>query len=57
MKRHFKCLQCGATNEFDTDSESFHATLRECDNPPEDDIKDVYVLYCKNCGAENRVEA
>ena len=47
----FKCFKCKQVGEFDTDN-SMMELLENLRAEPHD----VYLVNCKNCGAENRVE-
>ncbi len=51
MKKKFICISCKTENEFETDGAT--KLLREA---VEVEPIDVYLILCKKCGKENRIQ-
>ena len=51
MKIRFKCVKCGAENEFESEGEK--QLLLEMITQIR---KAIYIVKCKKCGAENRIK-
>jgi transcription elongation factor Elf1 len=51
MKKSFVCLKCGAMNEFETNGALMHLTEAK-----KVEKSHVYIVACRHCGAQNRVE-
>jgi len=50
MKVRFKCVKCGAENEFETKGATQLLLEMKTQNR-----EAIYIIKCKKCGAENQI--